>query len=159
MLNFKGWYNSTCKNNKVIRPMVLIRVPRLVNLASNAYLELLKGSQTKILCEYIKEIPKPETKLTLDITSLIGPLFFTWVILLLFPVILTTLVYEKQQRLRIMMKMHGLGDAPYWIVSYTYFVLVSILYMLCFAIFGSAIGLNFFRLNDCSIQLVFFLQK
>ena len=122
MLNFKGWYNSTCKNNKVIRPMVLIRVPRLVNLvhiflkpllisrictcyhlihnlefiicflfviifqASNAYLELLKGSQTKILCEYIKEIPKPETKLTLDITSLIGPLFFTWVILLLFPV-------------------------------------------------------------------------
>lgn len=56
-----------------------------------------------------------------------------------------------------MMKMHGLGDAPYWIVSYTYFVLVSILYMLCFAVFGSAIGLNFFRLNDYSIQLVFFL--
>lgn len=39
-----------------------------------------------------------------------------------------------------MMKMHGLGDAPYWIVSYTYFLLISILYMLCFAIFGSAIG-------------------
>lgn len=97
--------------------------------------------------------------------------------------ILTALVYEKQQRLRIMMKMHGLGDAPYWIVSYSYFVLVSTLYMLCFAIFGSAIGnyatnsiefanmclsmflilftclpgLNFFRLNDYSIQLVFFL--
>ncbi|KAJ4895630.1 ABC transporter A family member 8 [Raphanus sativus] len=156
-LNVNVWYNSTYKNNTVIRPMALIRVPRLVNLASNAYLEFLKGSQTKILFEYIKEMPKPETKLALDITSLIGPLFFTWVILLLFPVILTTLVYEKQQRLRIMMKMHGLGDAPYWIVSYTYFVLVSILYMLCFAIFGSAIGLNFFRLNDYSIQLVFFL--
>ncbi|KAF8094939.1 hypothetical protein N665_0348s0022 [Sinapis alba] len=156
-LNVNVWYNSTYKNNTVIRPMALIRVPRLVNLASNAYLEFLKGSQTKILFEYIKEMPKPETKLTLDITSLIGPLFFTWVILLLFPVILTTLVYEKQQRLRIMMKMHGLGDAPYWIVSYTYFLLVSILYMLCFAIFGSAIGLNFFRLNDYSIQLVFFL--
>jgi ABC-type multidrug transport system fused ATPase/permease subunit len=101
-------------------------------------------------------MPKPETKLSLDIASLIGPLFFTWVILLLFPVILTTLVYEKQQRLRIMMKMHGLGDVPYWIVSYTYFLLISILYMLCFAIFGSLIGLNFFRLNDYSIQLVFF---
>lgn len=156
-LNVNVWYNSTYKNNTVIRPMALIRVPRLVNLASNAYLEFLKGSKTKILFEYIKEMPKPETKLTLDITSLIGPLFFTWVILLLFPVILTALVYEKQQRLRIMMKMHGLGDAPYWIVSYSYFVLVSTLYMLCFAIFGSAIGLNFFRLNDYSIQLVFFL--
>ncbi|KAJ0241681.1 ABC transporter A family member 8 [Hirschfeldia incana] len=156
-LSVNIWYNSTYKNNTVIRPMALIRVPRLVNLATNAYLEFLKGSQTKILFEYIKEMPKPETKLTLDITSLVGPLFFTWVILLLFPVILTTLVYEKQQRLRIMMKMHGLGDAPYWIVSYAYFVLVSVLYMLCFAIFGSAIGLNFFRLNDYSIQLVFFL--
>ncbi|KAL0864019.1 hypothetical protein Bca101_043137 [Brassica carinata] len=139
-LNVNVWYNSTYKNNTVIRPMALIRVPRLVNLASNAYLKFLKGSQAKILFEYIKEMPKPETKLALDITSLIGPLFFTWVILLLFPVILTTLVYEKQQRLRIMMKMHGLGDASYWIVSYTYFVLVSILYMLCFAVFGSAIG-------------------
>ncbi|CAH8353914.1 unnamed protein product [Eruca vesicaria subsp. sativa] len=156
-LNVNVWYNSTYKNNTVIRPMALIRVPRLVNLASNAYLEFLKGSQGKILFEYIKEMPKGETKLTLDITSLIGPLFFTWVILLLFPVILTTLVYEKQQRLRIMMKMHGLGDAPYWIVSYGFFLLVSILYMLCFAIFGSAIGLNFFRLNDYSIQFVFFL--
>ncbi|KFK34078.1 hypothetical protein AALP_AA5G099500 [Arabis alpina] len=156
-LNVCVWYNSTYKNDTVVRPMALIRVPRLVNLASNAYLEFLRGPETKILFEYVKEMPKPETKLSLDIASLIGPLFFTWVILLLFPVILTTLVYEKQQRLRIMMKMHGLGDAPYWIVSYTYFLLISILYMLCFAIFGSAIGLNFFRLNDYSIQLVFFL--
>jgi len=155
-LNVSVWYNSTYKNDTVVRPMALIRVPRLVNLASNAYLEFLKGSETKILFEYVKEMPKPETKLSLDIASLIGPLFFTWVILLLFPVILTTLVYEKQQRLRIMMKMHGLGDVPYWIVSYTYFLLISILYMLCFAIFGSLIGLNFFRLNDYSIQLVFF---
>ncbi|VYS59677.1 unnamed protein product [Arabidopsis thaliana] len=155
-LNVSVWYNSTFKNDTVVRPMALIRVPRLVNLASNAYLEFLKGSETKILFEYVKEMPKPETKLSLDIASLIGPLFFTWVILLLFPVILTTLVYEKQQRLRIMMKMHGLGDVPYWIVSYTYFLLISILYMLCFAIFGSLIGLNFFRLNDYSIQLVFF---
>ncbi|VVB04509.1 unnamed protein product [Arabis nemorensis] len=156
-LNVCVWYNSSYKNDTAVRPMALIRVPRLVNLASNAYLEFLKGFETKILFEYMKEMPKPETKLSLDIASLIGPLFFTWVILLLFPVILTTLVYEKQQRLRMMMKMHGLGDAPYWIVSYTYFLLISILYMLCFAIFGSTIGLNFFRLNDYSIQLVFFL--
>ncbi|EOA25659.1 hypothetical protein CARUB_v10019010mg [Capsella rubella] len=156
-LNVCVWYNSTYKNDTVVRPMALIRVPRLVNLASNAYLEFLRGSETKILFEYVKEMPKPETKLSLDIASLIGPLFFTWVILLLFPVILSTLVYEKQQRLRIMMKMHGLGDVPYWIVSYAYFLLISILYMFCFAIFGLAIGLNFFRLNDYSIQLVFFL--
>ncbi|CAN8278116.1 unnamed protein product [Cochlearia groenlandica] len=156
-LNVNVWYNSTYKNDTLVRPMAIIRVPRLVNMATNAYLEFLRGSKTKILFEFVKEMPKPETKLSLDIASLIGPLFFTWVILLLFPVILTTLVYEKQQRLRIMMKMHGLGDVPYWLVSYTYFLLISILYMFCFAVFGKAIGLNFFRLNDYSIQLVFFL--
>ncbi|EOA12027.1 hypothetical protein CARUB_v100080380mg, partial [Capsella rubella] len=42
-------------------------------------------------------------------------------------VILTSLVYEKQERLRIIMKMHGLGD-----------------------------GLKYFRLNDYSIQFVFY---
>lgn len=50
------------------------------------------------------------------------------------------LVYEKQQNLRIMMKMHGLGDGPYWMISYAYFLFLSSFYMLCFVVFGSAIG-------------------
>lgn len=55
-------------------------------------------------------------------------------------VILTSLVYDKQQKLRIMMKMHGLGDGPYLMISYAYFLALSIAYMLCFVIFGSVIG-------------------
>jgi hypothetical protein len=55
-------------------------------------------------------------------------------------VILTYLVYEKQQRLRLMMKMHGLKDAPYWLVSYAYFLALSAAYMMFFIIFGSIIG-------------------
>jgi len=45
-----------------------------------------------MLFEYVKEMPKPETSLRLDIASLIGPLFFTWVILLLFPVSLPSII-------------------------------------------------------------------
>lgn len=121
-----------------------------------------------MLFEFVKEMPKPETTLRLDLSSLLGTLFFSWVILLLFPVsckyllffsftyvfsrcivyillsmtqvILSTLVYEKEQRLRIMMKMHGLGDGPYWLITYAYFIALSIAYMLCFVIFGSLIG-------------------
>ncbi|KAG4932767.1 hypothetical protein JHK87_046769 [Glycine soja] len=55
-------------------------------------------------------------------------------------VVLTSLVYEKQQKLRIMMKMHGLGDGPYWMISYGYFLAISVIYMLCFVIFGSLLG-------------------
>ena len=60
---------------------------------------------------------------------------------------LTSLVYEKQQNLRIMMKMHGLGDGPYWMISYAYFLVISSIYMLCFVIFGSVIGNNIISLT------------
>jgi len=55
-------------------------------------------------------------------------------------VMLTSLVYEKQQHLRIIMKMHGLGDGPYWMITYAYFLAISIVYIICLMIFGSAIG-------------------
>ncbi|KAL2515976.1 ABC transporter A family member 7 [Forsythia ovata] len=154
--NVSIWYNSTYKNDSGNQPYGLTRVPRSVNLISNAYLQFLLGPSAQMLFEFVKEMPKPETELKLDFSSLLGPLFFSWVIFQLFPVVLISLVYEKQQRLRIMMKMHGLGDWPYWMISYAYFLLISSIYMLCFVIFGSLIGLKFFTLNDYSIQFVFY---
>ncbi|CAN8251968.1 unnamed protein product [Cochlearia groenlandica] len=148
------WYNSTYNEDSSNGP--LVRVPRLINLVSNAYLKYLKTPGTKILFEFVKEVPKHATKYNPDIASLLGPLFFTWVILLLFPVILTSLVYEKQERLRIIMKMHGLGDGPYWMISYAYFLTISLFYVVSLVIFGSAIGLKYFRLNDYSLQFVFY---
>ena len=93
--------------------------------------------------EFVKEMPKPATKSEIDFSSLLGPLFFMWVIELLFPVILSSLVYEKQNNQRIMMKMHGLADGPYWMITYGYFLALSVIYMVCFVGFGSAIGLTF----------------
>ncbi|KAI9174610.1 hypothetical protein LWI28_020100 [Acer negundo] len=154
--NVSIWYNSTYKNDTGNSPIGLVRVPRAVNLASNAYLQFLRGPGTQMLFEFVKEMPKPYTELRLDISSLLGALFFSWVVLQLFPVVLTSLVYEKQQKLRIMMKMHGLGDGPYWMISYAYFLTISSIYMLCFVVFGAGIGLKIFTLNDYSIQFVFY---
>lgn len=154
--NVSIWYNSTYKNDTGNAPISLLRVGRSVNLASNSYIQFLLGPATTMLFEFVKEMPKPETELRLDLSSLLGTLFFTWVIIQLFPVVLTSLVYEKEQKLRIMMKMHGLGDGPYWLISYAYFLSISSIYMLCFVIFGSVIGLKFFTLNDYCIQFVFY---
>ncbi|KAK1357751.1 ABC transporter domain-containing protein [Heracleum sosnowskyi] len=151
------WYNSTIRDNTGKRPIPLLRVPGSVNLVSSAYLQFLLGPAANLLFDFVKEMPKPETQLRLDFASLLGPLFFTWVILQLFPVVLSSLVYEKEQNLRIMMKMHGLGDGPYWMITYAYFLVISSVYMLAFVIFGSVVGLKFFTLNDYSIQFVFYL--
>uniref|UniRef100_A0A2P2MFL1 ABC transporter family protein n=1 Tax=Rhizophora mucronata TaxID=61149 RepID=A0A2P2MFL1_RHIMU len=154
-LNVNIWYNSTYKDKRASPPR-LLRIPLSVNLVSNAYLEFLRGPGTQMVFEFVKEMPKPASETKLDIASLLGTLFFTWVVLQLFPVALTSLVYEKQQKLRIMMKMHGLGDGPYWMISYAYFLAISLMYMLVFVIFGSVMGLKFFKLNDYSIQFVFY---
>ncbi|CAL9128172.1 unnamed protein product [Musa textilis] len=154
--NINIWYNSTYNNDTGFVKVALVRVPRTVNAASNAYLKFRKGVGAMVLFDFVKEMPKTGTDRRFDFSSLLGPLFFTWIIELLFPVILTYIVYEKQQKLRIMMKMHGLKDGPYWFISYIYFFSLSSVYMICFVIFGSLIGLKFFRLNDYSIQVVFY---
>lgn len=99
---------------------------------------------------------------------------------------LVSLVYEKQNNLRMIMKMHSLGDCPYWIITYAYFLLISSLYISVFILFGSFLsefklenskstyivflfvfltqlscivivsGLKIFTLNDYSVQSVFY---
>ncbi|KAM0906099.1 hypothetical protein ACQ4PT_017043 [Festuca glaucescens] len=155
-LDISIWYNSTYSNDTAFSEIGLLRVPRLVNMASNAYIKFLRGSGVEMLLEFVKDMPKLGTKLKFDLSSLLGALFFTWIVELLFPVILTYLVYEKQQKLKIMMKMHGLKERPYWMITYSYFFALSAVYMIVFIVFGSLIGLRFFTANDYSIQIVFY---
>ncbi|XP_078158753.1 ABC transporter A family member 8-like [Carex rostrata] len=154
--NFITWYNSSISDNIAYGQMNLQRIPRSLNAASNAFLKFLKGAGVSMEFEFVKETPKGETRTNLQISTFLGPIFFTWIVQLLLPVILTYLVYEKQQKLKIMMKMHGLTDGPYWLISYLYFLLLSTTYMICFVIFGTIIGLSYFTSIDYSLQVVFY---
>jgi hypothetical protein len=69
------WYNSTHKNDTRGVSARLLRVAHSINVASNAYLQFLKGIDVKMPLEFVKEMPKPATKLRLDFSSIIGPLF------------------------------------------------------------------------------------
>ncbi|KAG2612542.1 hypothetical protein PVAP13_4KG297800 [Panicum virgatum] len=157
--NILALYNSTYQNVSYISmPFGLLRIPRSLNAVSNAYLQLVQGSGVQMLLDFTKEMPKQATRVIINFSSVLGPLFFQWVVVLLFPVMVTYLVYEKQHKLRTMMKMHGLGDGPYWIIYYLYFLIFSTVYMIVFVIFGSIIGVDFFKINDYSIQFVFFFS-
>lgn len=67
---------------------------------------------------------------------------------------LTNLVYEKEMRLRTIMKMHGLGDVPYWIIQYTWFFSLNFAYSLILIGIGSATNLGIFRLTSTSYLIV-----
>ncbi|CAN6237534.1 unnamed protein product [Urochloa humidicola] len=134
----------------------IIRIPRLMNLASNAYLQL-RGNSNKMRFGFVKDMPRDGHPMKPpDISFLVGKLIFVWIVMLLFPVILSSLVYEKQQKLRAMMKMHGLGDMPYWIISYCYFLLISLIYMLLLVIFGSIVGVKLFASNSYVLQFIIY---
>ena len=62
----------------------------------------------------VRDMPKAESSLQLDFSSLLGPLFFEWLMQLLLPVFVFTLVHEKEHSLRVMMKMQGLPDRQDW---------------------------------------------
>lgn len=61
---------------------------------------------------------------------------------------LMQLVYEKEKRLRMMMKMHGLGDAAYWMVMYAWFLLLYVAYMAVLVGFAGAVDMHIFSKND-----------
>jgi hypothetical protein len=59
---------------------------------SQAYLRLILGSSAQLPLRFVSEMPKLATRIMLDFSSLLGPLFFMWVIQLLYPVSFS--VYE-----------------------------------------------------------------
>ncbi|KAL2935159.1 ABC transporter A family member 12 [Bienertia sinuspersici] len=136
----------------------ITRLPRLVNMASNAYLQVLQGPDTKMLFEFMKEVP---TIIRIDARIPSHMDFFlrtATVAILLYPitVLASGIVYEKEKNLRIMMKMHGLNDIAYWAISYLYCLIVSLLFIQFYLIAGKFSGLSFFTKNDYSLQSVFF---
>jgi ABC-type multidrug transport system ATPase subunit len=163
------WYNETDRyGDGGQQPTQAVRVHGALNAATGAFLKdavttLLPNSvstaTTSALARLagIMEMPKPSTSLTLDIASLVGTLFYCWLLQLLLPVMLSTLVSEKEGRLRTMMKMHGLGDAAYWAIQYLWYFLVNMIYVWILIGVGSAIQLAFFTRTEYSFQFVFFL--
>lgn len=61
---------------------------------------------------------------------------------------LVQLVYERENGLRIMMKIHGLSDQAYWTISYLYYYIVYIVYISVFLLISTLAGLAVITEND-----------
>ncbi|PIA50292.1 hypothetical protein AQUCO_01300794v1 [Aquilegia coerulea] len=151
--NVSIWYNSTYSTAD---PMAATGIPGSLNLVLNAYLKFLKGPGVKAEIR-TQQMPGFDVRTDRNEDAENMYIFILMMVILnIFPVMLTSLVYEKQQKLRIIMKMHGLGDASYWFVTYAYFFTVSLTYMSCFMVGGLISRMPFFTKNDYSIQILFY---
>jgi len=135
------------------------RLPAMVNDAvrgwSSYFLRAGKEISTELLG--LMSFPKPKTDAHFDLSSLLGPLFYTWVVQLLMPTFLQQLVYEKEKRLRMMMKMHGLGDGAYWVITYLWYIVLYIIYIFILLLLGGLIRLEIFVKNSWGVQVIHYL--
>ena len=137
-------------------PPRLVRVNAPLNFATNTYLHKRFNGVKTAKMQSVRMMPQPARSLNLDFASLLGPLFYVWLLQLLFPVGLAAIVYEKEQKLRTMMKMMGMVDMSYWLVTYLWNLLVYLIFALVLFIGGNLIDLTFFKLNDSGIQFLFY---
>jgi hypothetical protein len=155
-LDVRVFYNGTARAEQ--GPPTILRINQGINRATNAFLRWSLGSDAyQAWLVGLQEMPKVGSRLSIDFSSLLGPLFFSWLLQLLLAPMLNQLVYEKERRLRNMMKMHGLGDAAYWAIQYCWFFALNLAFSWILIGFGSAVNLSFFRLTDYSFQFVFYL--
>jgi hypothetical protein len=110
-LNVSVWVNNTNigggQANGAQGPPEVQRWSAPVNLAANAYLKDRLGAGYGARLVGVKDMPKGASRLSLDFSSLLGPLFSMWLLQLILPVGVHTLVSEKEQHLRVMMKMQA----------------------------------------------------
>ncbi|EFJ52407.1 hypothetical protein VOLCADRAFT_79211 [Volvox carteri f. nagariensis] len=155
-VSFGLYYNGTGTDQNGRPPEYL----RLASELSGAMLKNALGGNTTLANAARllgnMAMPKQSSKLQLDLSSLLGPLFYTWVVQMLLPTFLQLLVYEKEKRLRMMMKMHGLGDGAYWLVTYLWYLMLYIVYMIIFIVFGAGVGLEVFRRSNMGVQIIFY---
>lgn len=106
--------------------------------------------------------------MNVDFSTLLGPVFFLWLLQMLLPVIISSflsgvrfhfqvnvhnLMYEKDHHLRIMMKMQGLDDRVYYFVTYLWQYFIYACFIAVFIVSGSWIGLSVLTKNQLSLQV------
>jgi hypothetical protein len=105
------------------------------------------GKKYTALLLGLKDMPRNESSPYTDVSVVVGPLMFLWLVQLLMPLSLSAIVYEKEKRLRPMMRMHGLSNIAYILVTYLYLITLYCVYTAVMLIAGAATNLGFFRRN------------
>lgn len=125
------------------------RLSQPINMIVNSWLKYASNSEVyRALLLGLQEVPKPDTQRNLELSTMVAILLFTWVVQLLLPLMWVQVVYEKEQHLRIMVKMHGLGTAAYWLVTYFYYFVLYLLYVLILVAAGTFSDLAIFTKNN-----------
>ncbi|KAI3643918.1 hypothetical protein MP228_010082 [Amoeboaphelidium protococcarum] len=97
------------------------------------------------------------TALPLDISTAIGQQTFPYALSFLVPTFVLILVKEKEDRILIMMRMHGLSSLQYYLTHYLHFMTLQIGTSIVFIISGFIFQLSLFTQNEIGVLIVLLL--
>jgi ABC-type multidrug transport system ATPase subunit len=85
-----------------------------------------------------------------------GSLLFPYIFLIQAFLIVTSIVYEKEQRLRVIMRMNGgLRNSVYWGVTYVFYFVQFIIMSLLIFLMGRGANLHFVSLHEPAVYWIF----
>eukprot|EP01112_Ceratiomyxa_fruticulosa_P013038 TRINITY_DN3645_c1_g1_i2.p1 TRINITY_DN3645_c1_g1~~TRINITY_DN3645_c1_g1_i2.p1 ORF type:complete len:881 (-),score=186.76 TRINITY_DN3645_c1_g1_i2:11-2653(-) len=120
-------------------------LPALINLITRSFVRMLTGKD--MYFAGVRDFPRTDTKVSFDLVSIIGPYLYLYIFQMIFPVMLETIVYEKEGKLREIMKMMGLNMGVYWLVTYIFNYLMFFIMIILTWILASLLRFRYWTLN------------
>lgn len=108
----------------------------MIDQLSKAYLQTINPNVILASGSQYMPMAGMEANLLLRFLAMTEAILYPIALSLLLPVLMYTLVLEKEERLREMMKMNGMKMRNYWIVNYIWNVLLYLPSALTFLLFG-----------------------
>lgn len=105
----------------------------------------------------MRELPKESDSTYFDFIPFVEPLYYTWTLHFLFPVFVEAIVFEKQYKLRDIMKMMGLRMRIYWIVQYLFDWVLYLVVATLLISFGFILQFRFFTINLFWLYFLLFI--
>lgn len=109
---------------------------QLLDLVSRAYLH--QKDESSLLVSGVQAMPTQmdDSLLVLSLISIVGGSLYPFALSILLPVYMFTIVLEKEERLQEMMKMNGMQMKYYWIINYFFFIMLYVVAVSLFYLFG-----------------------
>eukprot|EP00012_Vannella_robusta_P004194 CAMPEP_0206184392 /NCGR_PEP_ID=MMETSP0166-20121206/1192_1 /ASSEMBLY_ACC=CAM_ASM_000260 /TAXON_ID=95228 /ORGANISM="Vannella robusta, Strain DIVA3 518/3/11/1/6" /LENGTH=783 /DNA_ID=CAMNT_0053599401 /DNA_START=169 /DNA_END=2517 /DNA_ORIENTATION=+ len=126
-------YDVMYSDNLVYTRREKMRIPNKIRYEVNSLVHTMNSAFTRMsngstVTASIQAFPYWKEPISFDLNDIIGPMLVPFAICFLIPVFMHTIVLEKENRVREMMKMMGLKMSTYWGINYLfdYFVYSSV---------------------------------
>lgn len=144
------------------RALLFIPLPgelALMDMIYQAYSNTLLGNAANLTflnTKLVQQIPYFASTNILDLLEIFGTFLFPIALTLQLPIYISIIVWEKEEKLREMMKCQGLKMWTYWLTNYLFDMILYAAVIFFFWISGIIVGIRFFTQTNPLLLLFFF---